>query len=82
MDPEVGGSIPPNCTTTVELPRILSILLIRLTYSRRQNYKGGTNGVADILGFLQQELYSLCEMRITGRNPVRGLSYTQIAESV
>ena len=40
VEQEVGGSSPPNCTTTVELPRISSNLLMDLTYLRRQKYKG------------------------------------------
>jgi hypothetical protein len=40
VEQEVGGSSPPNCTTTNELPRISSNLLIDLTYLRHVKYKG------------------------------------------
>ena len=39
VEQEVGGSSPPNCTTTVELPRTLSILLISQVDLRLQKYK-------------------------------------------
>jgi hypothetical protein len=47
VEQEVGGSSPPNCTITVELPRNPGILLISLTYLRLENTKGATNGIAD-----------------------------------
>jgi hypothetical protein len=39
VEQEVGGSSPPNCTSTVELSSISGILLIDLMYLRRLKYK-------------------------------------------
>lgn len=52
MEQEVGGSSPPNCTTTVELPRTLSILLIDLTYLRRRKYNGAYKWQSGWLGLI------------------------------
>ena len=46
VEQEVGGSSPPNCTTTKN-PQWFSIILIGLTYLTAPNTKSVTNGTKE-----------------------------------